>query len=70
MRRSIADPSLWGLTIKVPLALESIRYRYIAYDTSEKVWLEADERFISFTLLNHNFEIEQEDVFENGIEYF
>jgi hypothetical protein len=70
MRRSIANPSLWGLTIKVPISLDCIRYRYVAYDTLGKVWVETDERLILFSRLSCTFEIEQEDVFENGIEYF
>jgi hypothetical protein len=41
MRRSMANPSLWGLTVHVPRDHREFIYKYIVRDAARRLWCEA-----------------------------
>ena len=41
MRRSMANPSMWGATVRVPKAAGNFVYKYVALDTNRQVWEDA-----------------------------
>jgi hypothetical protein len=41
MRRSMANPSMWGATVRVPKAAGAFVYKYVALDTNRQVWEES-----------------------------
>lgn len=43
LRRSIANPALWGVTIQLPVRdIPTFQYKYIAVDDLQRSWLESD----------------------------
>lgn len=64
MRRSIANPALWGLTLKVSNRLKRLNYRYVAVDMNKAVWTELG--FFRMIALEDRTEIEIEDLFSNA----
>lgn len=40
MRRSMANPQLWGCSVQVPGGTAVFQYKYLALDTDGQVWVE------------------------------
>lgn len=69
MRCSHLNPEIWGLTIEIPKDIQRFLYVYVLVEINGRISIEpgkpralimGDNRFVN--------EIDQEDVFEHGIQ--
>jgi hypothetical protein len=76
MRRSIANPALWGLTLAMPSSVceyGDLTYKYFIQDYNQITWEEFGDKskhYVDLREFGNKREIEIEDSFVNGRKYF
>lgn len=69
MRCSLANPEMWGLTIDIPKTKSHFAYKYVAIDSDGVLWIDpGTPRVIDLRRCNTDSEIEQEDIFDRGVQ--